>query len=152
MAQCAGRVAGRARRAAPRRRARPVDDASAAARVRSRRDARGTRLAGDAGGAGAPARYRRGLRRGRALRAVPRPGGTGQWLPRTARPGGAACALRAQPGGAAESRRGIAAIGRASPRRPGPWIDRKSVVWGKSVSVRVELGVGRLIKKKKKTK
>src|SRR3546814_13217355 len=29
--------------------------------------------------------------------------------------------------------------------------DRKSVVWGKSVSVRVDLGVGRIIKKKKKT-
>src|SRR3546814_17759532 len=30
--------------------------------------------------------------------------------------------------------------------------DRKSVVWGKSVSVRVELGGGRFIKKKKKNK
>src|SRR3546814_13978290 len=30
--------------------------------------------------------------------------------------------------------------------------DRKSVVWGKSVSVRVDLGGGRLMKKKKKKK
>src|SRR3546814_14190053 len=31
-------------------------------------------------------------------------------------------------------------------------LDRKSVVWGKSVSVRVDLGVRRIIKKKKNTK
>src|SRR3546814_13173698 len=32
------------------------------------------------------------------------------------------------------------------------WPDRKSVVWGKSVSVRVDLGGGRNLKKKKKQK
>src|SRR3546814_17224204 len=37
--------------------------------------------------------------------------------------------------------------GEAGGRRP----DRKSVVWGKSVSVRVDLGGRRIIKKKKKT-
>src|SRR3546814_19416847 len=37
-------------------------------------------------------------------------------------------------------------------RRLPPWmnLDRPSVVWGKTVSVRVDLGGGRLIKKKKK--
>src|SRR3546814_14711251 len=33
--------------------------------------------------------------------------------------------------------------------RVAPWSDRKSVVWGKSVSVRVDLGGRRLIKKQK---
>src|SRR3546814_16698721 len=33
-----------------------------------------------------------------------------------------------------------------------PYADRKSVVWGKSVSVRVDLGGRRIIKKKKKKK
>src|SRR3546814_16592186 len=33
----------------------------------------------------------------------------------------------------------------------GPFSDRKSVVWGKSVSVRVDLGGRRIIKKKKYT-
>src|SRR3546814_20602069 len=36
-------------------------------------------------------------------------------------------------------------------RRPGPRPDRKSVVQGKSVSVRVDLGGRRILKKKKKS-
>src|SRR3546814_17373796 len=35
---------------------------------------------------------------------------------------------------------------------PAPGADRKSVVWGKSVSVRVDLGGRRIIKKKKQNK
>src|SRR3546814_21057417 len=40
---------------------------------------------------------------------------------------------------------------RGNPRIKPPFPDRKSVVQGKSVSVRVDLGGGRIIKKKKKT-
>src|SRR3546814_18458359 len=36
--------------------------------------------------------------------------------------------------------------------RAGSGIDRKSGVWGQSVSVRVDLGGGRIVKKKNKTK
>src|SRR3546814_16534494 len=39
----------------------------------------------------------------------------------------------------------------AARREEGPLADRKSVVWGKSVSVRVDLGGRRIIKKKKST-
>src|SRR3546814_19491687 len=35
---------------------------------------------------------------------------------------------------------------------PGRWPDRKSVVWGKSVSVRVDLGGGRNIKKTRRSR
>src|SRR3546814_15812193 len=39
---------------------------------------------------------------------------------------------------------------KSPPRSPDRGRDRKSVVWGKSVSVRVDLGGRRIIKKKKK--
>src|SRR3546814_18468497 len=53
-------------------------------------------------------------------------------------------------------RAGASAQGFRSPARPAVdagagHLDRKSVVWGKSVSVRVDIGGRRLIKKKKKT-
>src|SRR3546814_16251022 len=43
-------------------------------------------------------------------------------------------------------------VGRHTMDSSRPWLsrDRKSVVWGKSVSVRVDLGGGRIIKKKQK--
>src|SRR3546814_15336434 len=40
---------------------------------------------------------------------------------------------------------------RAADATANPYVDRKSVVEGKSVSVRVDLGGGRIIKKKNKT-
>src|SRR3546814_12223636 len=55
-----------------------------------------------------------------------------------------ACSDGAEHGGGAEGRSGCAG------RCGGGGLDRKSVVWGKRVSVRVDLGGRRIIKKKRR--
>src|SRR3546814_20216880 len=83
-----------------------------------------------------------------ALRTALSPGASGTWL--------VACFCAAWCDTCGQYRPRLAALAEAQPQRVYAWIDiedqdRKSVVEGKSVSVRVDLGGSRIIKKKKKT-
>src|SRR3546814_14339108 len=96
-----------------------------------------------------------GQRRGSAARSCARPRRGGRQRDGEA---GAALSRYHPPGEAAVRGAGLrlSGVGRICDDRGGGRGrcagDRKSVVWGKGVSVRVDLGGGRIVKKKKKIK